>query len=146
MYPLILPLWAKTFLAREPYLFDQATGYNYCKWIGARYRNKPVVWMLGGDRPGQGVEEITRAMARGLAEGGGRTQLVSYHPTGRQSSSMWFHNESWLDFNSIQSGHSSQNKNYELVASDYRLKPAKPVIDAESGYENITDGLRQAEP
>jgi hypothetical protein len=33
-----------------------------------------------------------------------------------------------------------------LVASDYQLKPAKPVIDAEAGYENITDGLRQAEP
>jgi hypothetical protein len=85
-------------------------------------------------------------MARGLTDGGGGTQMISYHPTGRQSSSMWFHNEPWLDFNSIQSGHSSQNRNYELVASDYQLKPAKPVIDAESGYENITDGLRQAEP
>ena len=146
MYMLILPIWSKGMLGGQRSVFDKTTGYNYCKLIGARYRNKPVVWMLGGDRPGQGVEEITRAMARGLAEGGGGTQMVSYHPTGRQSSSMWFHNESWLDFNSIQSGHSTQNKNYELVASDYLLKPAKPVIDAESGYENITDGLRQAEP
>jgi hypothetical protein len=146
MYTLILPLWAKGFLGREPYLFDQTTAYNYCKFIGARYRNKPVIWMLGGDRAGTGVEEITRVMARGLTEGDGGARMISYHPTGRQSSSMWFHNESWLDFNSIQSGHSSQNRNYELVASDYQLKPAKPVIDAESGYENITDGLRQAEP
>jgi hypothetical protein len=145
MYTLILPLWAKGFLGTAPYLFDQTTAYNYCKLIGARYRNKPVLWMLGGDRPGQGVEEITRAMARGLTDGGG-ARMISYHPTGRQSSSMWFHNESWLDFNSIQSGHSSQNRNYELVASDYQLKPAKPVIDSESGYENITDELRQAEP
>ena len=146
MYTLILPIWSKGMLGGERSVFDETTGYNYCKLIGARYRNKPVIWMLGGDRPGAGMEEITRAMARGLTEGGGGTRMISYHPTGRQSSSMWFHNESWLDFNSIQSGHSSQNKNYELVASDYQLKPAKPVIDAESGYENITDGLRQAEP
>jgi Protein of unknown function (DUF4038)/Putative collagen-binding domain of a collagenase len=146
LYVLILPLWAKTFLGREPYLFDPTTAYDYGKFIGARYRQKPVLWMLGGDRPGKGVEEVTAAMARGLRDGDGGAQLVSYHPTGRQSSSMWFHNESWLDFNSIQSGHSSQNRNYELVASDYQLKPAKPVIDAEAGYENITDGLKQAVP
>jgi hypothetical protein len=146
LYVLILPLWAKTFLGREPYLFDVTTAYNYGKFIGARYRNKPVLWMLGGDRPGKGVEEVTRAMARGLGDGDGGAQLVSYHPTGRQSSSMWFHDEPWLDFNSIQSGHSSQNRNYELIAADYQLKPAKPVIDAEAGYENITDGLRQAAP
>jgi len=146
MYTLILPIWSKGMLGGQRSVFDEATGYNYCKLIAARYRNKPVIWMLGGDRPGTGVEEITRAMARGLTEGGGGTHMISYHPTGRQSSSMWFHNEPWLNFNSIQSGHSSQNKNYELVASDYELKPAKPVIDAEAGYENITDGLRQAEP
>ena len=146
MYTLILPIWSKGMLGGQRSVFDETTGYNYCKLIGARYRNKPVLWMLGGDRPGAGVEEITRAMARGLTEGGGGRRMISYHPTGRQSLSMWFHNESWLDFNSIQSGHSSQNKNYELVASDYQLKPAKPVIDAESGYENITDGLRQASP
>jgi len=146
MYVLILPLWAKTFLGREPYLFDETTAYNYGKFIAARYRNRPVIWMLGGDRPGKGVEEVTRAMARGLADGDGGAAMVSYHPTGRQSSSMWFHNEPWLNFNSIQSGHSSQNRNYELVANDYQLKPAKPVIDAEAGYENITDGLRQATP
>jgi hypothetical protein len=146
MYTLILPIWSKGMLGGQRSVFDETTAYNYCKLIGARYRNKPVIWMLGGDRPGTGVEEITRTMARGLTEGGGGTQMISYHPTGRQSSSMWFHNEPWLNFNSIQSGHSSQNKNYELVASDYQLKPAKPVIDAEAGYENITDGLRQAEP
>jgi hypothetical protein len=146
MYTLMLPIWSKGMLGGQRSVFDEATGYNYCKLIAARYRNKPVIWMLGGDRPGTGVEEITRAMARGLTEGGGGTHMISYHPTGRQSSSMWFHNEPWLNFNSIQSGHSSQNKNYELVASDYQLKPAKPVIDAEAGYENITDGLRQAEP
>ena len=146
LYVLILPQWAKTFLGREPYLFDETTAYNYGKFIGARYRNKPVIWMLGGDRAGKGVEEVTRAMANGLDDGGGGKQLVSYHPTGRQSSSMWFHNEPWLNFNSIQSGHASQNRNYELVSTDYRLQPAKPVIDAEAGYENITDGLRQAVP
>ena len=81
---LIMPLWAKTFLAREPYLFDPATAYNYGKFIGARYRNKPVLWMLGGDRPGRGVEEVTRAMARGLADSdGGRKWRRTIRPEDR---------------------------------------------------------------
>ena len=40
-----------------------------------------------------------------LKEGSGGQQLVSYHGHGSTSSSNWFHQADWLDFNSIQSGH-----------------------------------------
>ena len=41
--------------------------------------------------------------------------LVSYHSSGGHSSSEYFHHKDWLDFNTIQSRHRSQDANYELV-------------------------------
>jgi hypothetical protein len=67
--------------------------------------------------------------------------MITYHPTGRQSSSFWFHDSPWLDFNSIQSGHFIHTTNFRLVADDFAQIPAKPTLDMEPGYENITDGL-----
>ena len=32
-------------------------------------------------------------------------KLVTFHPFGRCSSSIWFNNADWLDFNMFQSGH-----------------------------------------
>jgi len=41
MYTLMLPLWSKGMLGGQRSVFDETTGYNYCKLIAARYRNKP---------------------------------------------------------------------------------------------------------
>jgi hypothetical protein len=130
-------------------VFDKSNAYTYGKLLGARYKNNAVIWLLGGDRQPQREVEIWSAMARGLKDGSGNTQLVSYHgpgprtdaqgPTG-YSSSFWFHNEDWLDLNMIQSGHRWAVKNYDFVAHDYEMKPAKPVIDMEARYENHPDG------
>jgi Protein of unknown function (DUF4038) len=45
---------------------DNARAYG--AYLGARYRDKPIIWMLGGDRipDSKGRKEIWRAMARGL--------------------------------------------------------------------------------
>ena len=51
-------------------------------------------------------DAIWVAMAKGLKDGCGGSQLICYHGQGSTASSMWFHNADWLDFNSIQSGHS----------------------------------------
>ena len=68
---------------------------------------KHVIWILGGDRNVVTDKEfdIWQSMAKGIQEGNGGTQLMSYHPTGEISSHYWFHNESWLSFNILQSGH-----------------------------------------
>jgi len=139
LYMGLLPVWAGSHIRPKQALFNLGNtekARRYGRFLGQRYRDKPVVWILGGDWPGEGLEPIFRALAKGLAEGDGGTHLVTYHPRGGQSSATWFHREKWLDFNMIQSGHSFGNRNYDMIARDYRRRPAKPVIDGEPGYED----------
>jgi hypothetical protein len=77
-------------------------------------------------------------MAKGIDEGAGRRELKTYHPSGHNSSSTWVHEEEWLDFNMMQSGHGSGRSTpaWEMIAHDYALTPTKPVIDAEPNYED----------
>jgi hypothetical protein len=128
-------------------VFDTSNAYTYGKLLGARYRNNAVIWMLGGDRNpmSQPVLDIWSAMARGLKDGGGHTQLVSYHGSGPRadaplpSSSVWVHAQDWLDFNAVQSGHRWGVKNFDFITHDYEMKPVKPAIDVEPRYENHPD-------
>jgi len=146
LYVGVLPAWAGSYIRNDRQVFSKSDAYSYGKFLGNRYRNKPIIWVLGGDWPGEGVEDIWKSMAEGLMEGDGGTHLITYHPRGGQTSSTWFHNEAWLDFNMIQSGHSIENRNYDKIAADYGLEPVKPVLDGEPGYENITNGLKEAAP
>ena len=146
LYMGVLPAWAGSYIRSDRQVLSKSEAYSYGKFLGSRYRDKPIIWVLGGDWPGEGVEDIWRSMAEGLMEGDGGTHLITYHPRGGQTSSTWFHNEAWLDFNMIQSGHNIENRNYDKIAADYGLEPVKPVLDGEPGYENITDGLREAAP
>ena len=131
-------------------IFDIHTAYGYGHWIGQRFRNKKnIIWMMGGDRSAvygdRDYREVFRAMAEGVADGvngikqqDGKadysTTLMSYHPRKWQpNSSAWFHNDPWLDFNSIQ----DQPKDQIIATSlDYGLSPAKPTWLFEGGYEN----------
>jgi len=88
---------------------------------------------------------VTDAEAAGLLEGakeaGVDKIMITFHPTGRQSSSFWFQDRAWLDFDSIQSGHFINTTNFQLIGDDYARKPVKPTLDMEPGYENITNNL-----
>jgi uncharacterized protein DUF4038/collagenase-like protein with putative collagen-binding domain len=110
----------------------------YGRFLGERYRNQPnIIWILGGDRKGGGFEAVWNEMARGLAEGDGGTHLKTYHPGGGSSSSAWFHDADWLDFNMLQSGHAARDfANDQMIDADYAKAPAKPVIDGEPRYED----------
>jgi hypothetical protein len=56
---------------------------------------------------------------------------------GEQSSSKYVHDEPWLDFNTLQSGHGRKNNvSYEMIRKDYERKPTKPCMDSEPNYEN----------
>ncbi|WP_372638289.1 DUF4038 domain-containing protein [Cohnella sp.] len=145
LYVALLPTWGKYILDnraayQQPYqgLFDAEKAYLYGKWIGSRYADRSnVVWVLGGDRApvNEDQEELIRQMAKGIRDGGG-SQLMTFHPIGGKSSSQWFHDEDWLDFNMYQSGHLSRDyPNYKKISQDYARKPAKPVLDAEPRYE-----------
>ena len=146
LYMGVLPAWASSYIRSDRQVLSKSEAYRYGKFLGNRYRDKPIIWILGGDWPGEGVEDIWKSMAEGLMEGDGGTHLITYHPRGGQTSSTWFHNEEWLDFNMIQSGHNIENRNYDKIAADYNLKPLKPVLDGEPGYENITNGLKEPAP
>jgi len=63
--------------------------------------------------------------------------LMTYHPQGERTSADWFHNDAWLDFNMLQSGHARyDNNNYRMIDKDYQRSPVKPCLDGEPRYEN----------
>jgi hypothetical protein len=121
-------------------VFDVKNAYTFGKSLGQRYKDNAVMWYVGGDSPPGDDREVWLAMVKGLEDGSGRRHLISYHGQGHTSSSMWFHKEDWLDFNSIQSGHGWGAKTYEFILKDYALTPAKPTVDMEPPYENHPTG------
>lgn len=152
MYVALLPFWSKNFPPALRGEENQQKMKAYHRYLGQRYAKRNVFWMLGGDASGalEGIVPYSDLMAEGLIEGakavGVDDLMISYHPTGNQTSSAWFHDRSWLDFNSIQSGHFIQTRNFVLVASDFAKVPPKPTLDTEPGYENITDRLIRDNP
>lgn len=131
--------------------FNKDNVYQWGRSIAGRYANSKVIWVLGGDVPGNGGDgiEMWRNMAAGLTRAVGRDPekvLITYHPYFAQSSSQWFQNEPWLDFNAIQSGQAPNRSNYNMIATDYGKTPIRPVIDIEPGYEDIPAGIKAGSP
>lgn len=120
-------------------LFNRVNAAAYGEWLGARYKDKPVIWILGGDRSVDNDEqrEVLRALAHGLRKGDGGNHLITLHPCGGCGSSQWFHDEDWLDFNMRQNGHAPEfTGHYNKTHLDYERAPAKPVLDGEPIYED----------
>lgn len=140
----MLPTWAdKVPTARPgngPVIFNQHNASVFGEFLGNRYKDKSIIWVLGGDRNIDHPDafNIWKSMAMGLKKGDKGQNLITYHPAGEASSSKWFHNESWIDFNMYQSGHAHRFMEvYKFAAEDYNRKPTKPFIDAEPAYEDI---------
>ena len=62
--------------------------------------------------------------------------LMSFHPRGSETSSTWFHDDPWLDFNMHQTGHGLAEtvQPWAKIAKDYERTPVKPVLDGEPLY------------
>jgi len=141
----LLPAWGDLVLDKQTLTMENARAYG--KWLGARYKDAPnVVWILGGDQPPTGFEDVFRELAAGLDEGDGGRHLTTYHPRGGGRSSDYWHTEDWLDFNMMQSGHRIDLPNYDMVLADYALQPPKPTLDGEPRYEHIINGLKEEGP
>jgi len=142
LYIGMLPTWGDKVNKKwgvGPEIFTPENAKVYGEFLGRRYRGKPIIWILGGDRPIESERhlQIWRAMAEGLRKGDDGEHLITYHPMGGQSSSQWLHSEPWLDFNMCQSGHGARYfANYEMIERDYNLKPTKPCMDGEPRYED----------
>ncbi|MEN8193205.1 MAG: DUF4038 domain-containing protein, partial [Bacteroidota bacterium] len=137
-----LPTWGDKWHDEGATIFDTIEkAEKYCEWLSDRYKDQPnIIWILGGDRnpDSEKHQEIIRAMARGLRNGESKKHLITFHPMGDKTSSIWFLNDKWLDFNMAQTGHWRRHeKVYKLITNDYNLEPIKPCINGEPQYEDI---------
>lgn len=82
-------------------MFTPENARTYGQWLGQRYADMPIIWILGGDCPVESDTQraVISAMAEGLRVGDGGQHLISFHPQGGQASSHYFHAQPWLDFN-----------------------------------------------
>jgi len=147
LYTTMLPTWGDKWNCRTdagPEVFTPANAEIFGEWLGRRYRNRPVIWMLGGNRCPENSRHysIIRAMAEGLRRGDGGTHLMTFHTAGAAGSAEFFHAEKWLDFNSRQNGHETDFPRYALTRVDYERSPVKPVIGGEPVYEDIPVSLQ----
>ena len=143
MYVGVLPTWGDKWNRGKqgvgPEIFTPTNAERYGEWLGRRYRDAGVIWILGGDRAVEhdGHGDVIRGLARGLRAGDGGAHLITFHPPGGQTSSTWFHHEPWLDFNMRQNGHGTEfTGRYEQTRADYDRRPTKPVLDGEPIYED----------
>lgn len=142
LYTGLLPTWGDKVNKKwgeGPEIFTPENALIYGEWLGRRYREKAVIWIVGGDRPIESERHrlVYRAMAEGLRSGDGGAHLITYHPMGGHSSSEYVHDEPWLDFNMMQSGHAGRNNASDrMIARDYARTPAKPTLDGEPNYED----------
>jgi hypothetical protein len=144
-YPAVVPFWLAGLPEPEP--VEVPRHEAYAKYLGKRFGHRPLIWLLGADRWPNGWADVIRAFAAQLEKSSNRSDLLlTHHPAGGQSSSRFFHAESWMDFNMLQSGHNADLPAYRLTQGDYAKTPVKPVLDGEAAYENITNALVQYAP
>jgi len=150
LYLMLTPMWGQFY--RHYVGLDAARATRLGKWLGDRYRDRShVLWFVAGEydfingyKPITAVQKaLLNAVARGLEEGHGGRQLMTIHPGTMRTSSSDFHDEDWLDFNMLQSGHVADlanEENYQLITRDWERTPSKPVFDGEPAYEDMIDG------
>ncbi|MBO9204052.1 MULTISPECIES: glycoside hydrolase family 140 protein [Niastella] len=153
IYVAMVPVWGS--VVKEGHV-SPAQAKLYAAFLANRYKSQTnVIWMNGGDIKGTDSIAVWKTIGRTLHEKD-PGHLVTFHPRGRTTSSIWFHNEPWLQFNVFQSGHRRYSQdtskgdlhfgedNWKYVAMDYIKKPAKPTFDAEPSYEEIPQGLHDS--
>lgn len=145
----LLPTWGDKVdkqWGNGPELFNKENARTYGRLLAELYSGYPnIIWIIGGDRSGSGKnKEIWNAMAEGIKDKD-QSHLMTYHPQGEHSSSFWFHDEQWLDFNMFQSGHCQSTYSIfrRLLWPDYDRKPTKPVMDGEPRYEDIPVNFKE---
>jgi hypothetical protein len=106
----------------------------WAKWLAHRYEDVPnIIWSMTPEAKQEFVP-VLRELAAGLREGDGGYHLITFKPDPAPYSSSFIYEESWLDFNSMQTWKSVELI-YPMVTHDYNLKPVKPVLMAEGAYE-----------
>lgn len=157
IYFAFLPVWGR--FAKSGFV-RQDNVERYARFLAKRFnRYENIIWILGGDIRGSEHFEMWNMLGNSLklySPG----KLIGYHPFGRTSSSYWFNECDWLDFNMFQSGHRRYDQknlfswdeaaksepwfgedNWRYVVADMAKTPLRPVLDGEPSYEQIPQGL-----
>ena len=132
--------------------------YDYARKVGETFREQTlankIIWVNGQDR-NPDREPLTLetrvAAAEGLADGVNgedsfdgqadySTTLLSYHPDGNfrgqaWSSSTWFQDSAWLDFNIINT-YRNYSSILPLLRADVQATLPKPTLCYEPSYED----------
>jgi hypothetical protein len=140
---MFVALWAAwgSMVADGPEVLNSGNAEAYGRFLGQRYGDDDVLWVLGGDREAHeegNTPEVWEALAKGIRDTDPGHHLMSYHPWGEESSTeMWPNDDTILDFNMIQGGHKDKplEEFAEHLSSVYEMEPPMPVIDAEITYE-----------
>ena len=140
----MLPTWGRYWKTGDAQIFTPENARAYGRWMGRRYRERAIIWILGGDQnvdtPGE--RAIMDAMAAGLKEGDGGSHLITFHPRGPGQSSRRLQDAPWLDFHMTQSSHAARDHDTGLYAEhDLALTPLRPTLDGEPRYETIPVGF-----
>ncbi|MBV9272810.1 MAG: glycoside hydrolase family 140 protein [Verrucomicrobia bacterium] len=146
IFPGILPTWGDKVGHTHgigPKIFTEGNAKVYGNFLGERYREADLIWIIGGDRTVDDTEQfaIWRALAAGLRAGDHGNHLLTFHPRGGDdlvsTSSLPFPNsDPLLDFNMRQNGHCDTTKTWARISADYEKTPTKPVLDGEPLYED----------
>ncbi|MCY2685529.1 glycoside hydrolase family 140 protein [Salinimicrobium sp. TH3] len=149
LYVGLLPAWGDKFNKRwgvGPEIFTPENAEEYGELLGKRYKDYPnIIWILGGDRVPENKQHynVIRALAKGI-QSEDQNHLISYHPSGAKLASDFF-DESWLDIDMYQSGHSSLAKEYQYPQKSMEKTFKRPVINGEARYEDIPDRFWEEE-
>jgi hypothetical protein len=143
----LLPTWGDKWNQKSgvgPVIFTPENARIYGAFLGRRYAHAPIIWIVGGDRPieNEAHRLIVRALAEGLRDGDGGKHLITMHTWGPHATSEYVHDEPWLDFHTCQSGHARNSANWRFIEADYARTPTRPCMDAEPGYEDMADNIR----
>lgn len=119
------------------------SAYQYGRFLGERCRGKPqIIWLLGGDNTPAtpAAKEVWNLVAKGITEGTcGKEDysqtMMTYHINGGASSSQFWHESPWLDFNMAQTW-SEYTQIHQVVLKDYNKAPPKPCGLGEGAYED----------
>lgn len=143
MVAVLLPTWGDKFNKKwgiGPEIFNESNARFYGRFLAQLIGSREnVIFMLGGDRPIETKEQrsIIDEMAAGIKEGEKTPHLITYHPCGEASSADYFADCDYIDFHSLQSGHSFGGFKSERMIAEVLKKEEKPCLDAESFYEDF---------
>ncbi len=157
LYIGLLPAWGSFVKAN---ILNLENIDAYAHFLGKRFQKRQnLIWILGGDVRGDAGYEVFCREAE-ILKSYNPERLMTFHPFGRTSSSLWFQNQSWLDLNLFQSGHRRYDQehlgewddnrkqeiffgedNWKYVERDHNCPVCKPTLDGEPSYEGIPQGL-----